>query len=277
MMNAWIPFIIRTICRNISLRIGLALLWRLPQGLVSCETTVPYMGVRVCLNTGEDLGKRIFYQNNYEKTQLNAFISLLQPGDKIFDVGSNYGIYSLIAAKKGIHSWAFEPSKRMRAYLRKNIDTNGFQDRITPVNEAVTQKKEQIPFHEGREGNWGVGRIFQFGNSGGDIHMVQGNTLDHYCRIFEKPNLIKIDIEGAELYALRGADETLSGDKSPKLLLEFHPGEIEHLGGSVKECMDKISSHGYRKYKIKDTAEENHSWFLFAKHPPDEKYFEEVK
>jgi hypothetical protein len=58
------------------------------------------------------------------------------------------------------------------------------------------------------------------------------------------PSLVKIDIEGFELEALKGADLLLSSIR-PKLLMEIHPGQLTLCGGSEDELFQRLREHQY--------------------------------
>ena len=64
------------------------------------------------------------------------------------------------------------------------------------------------------------------------------------------PDVIKLDIEGAEFLALNGAGATLSAPNAPQLFIEFHPQEMRSLGGTLEHCLQLLQEHGYRRYEI---------------------------
>ena len=274
-MRRVVPLTVRTLIRHVNRRAGKALLRRLPARLTCFETTVTYRGIRLNVSTGESIGRLIYYFNDYESALLDAFASLLRPGTVVFDVGANIGLYSLVAASKGAVAWAFEPSSELGRILKGNIDINGFSSRVFPVQEAVSDKEAMAAFYEGRADNMGVGRIFRYGDGSPRTAscVVQANCLDWYSRAFAKPDIVKMDIEGAELWALRGAKELLARDDSPVIFIELHPGEIEHLGGTVRECVEGIMSFGYRKYDVRGCRQASHQWHCFSKTDMDSARF----
>ena len=273
-----VPFGVRMITQHLNRRAGMALLNRLPLAQTCFDTTVTYSGVRLNISTGESIGRKIYYFGEYENTLLDAFVSLLRPGMKVFDVGANMGIYSLVAAARGAFSWAFEPSPEVAKILKSNIKLNGVSSRVFPVQEAVAEKKGEITFYAGRADNMGVGRIFKYGENSPETgsSTVQTNTLDYYANTLAKPDLVKMDIEGAELLAFRGARELLAREDAPAILIEVHPGEIECLGGTVDECIKGLVAHGYRTYTIKGCPQASHEWYCFSKTQLDGDIFKQV-
>jgi FkbM family methyltransferase len=223
--------------------------------------------MRLLVNTGESIGRRVFYWREYETHQEDTFAELVNGGELVFDIGANIGIYSLLAARRGAKVIAFEPSRLVRRYLTHNVTLNTAQ--VTIVPEAVSDAAGTVPFFETRPGNLGVGRIFRFGHSATEDYPIQyevaSNTLDHYTAQLGMPRLVKMDIEGAECLALAGGGKTLAAVDSPILMVEFHPGELTALGSSVEDCMALLASHRYRRYCLLSGG--SHQWFVFSKRP----------
>lgn len=124
-----------------------------------------------------------------------------------------------------------------------------------------------VPFYETRPGNWGVGRVFSFGHSAGKSkdYEVHSDTIDAFVRRFGRPDVIKLDIEGAECLALNGAAGTLSAPDAPQLFIEFHPQEMMILGGTLEHCLKALQDHGYQRYEIVGAYDDAHLWFCFSK------------
>ncbi len=260
---------VRLVTQKVSRRVGIRLLNHLPEPLTSVRVQTEYRGLRLEVQTSEVVGRRIFFEGFFEPAQEDAFIQMLKPRGLVFDIGANIGVYSLLAAQAGCRVVAFEPSQRVRPILEKNIQSNGFGNQIQVVGQAVSDAAGELDFFEGREGNWGVGRIFSFGvrDSGNwEPTRVRTEPLPHYAEQFGAPDMIKMDIEGAELLVLRGGGRVLSHPSAPDLLIELHPGEIEHLGGTVDECLRMLEDHGYSRYTvIKGNSQGAHHWYVFSK------------
>jgi FkbM family methyltransferase len=89
----------------------------------------------------------------------------------------------------------------------------------------VSDKESSIPFYIYSHKNYGVGRIFDDheDNTVKSI-MINANTLDYYADKFGVPDLIKMDIEGAEALALLGGQDLFSKPNAPVLFIEFSSG-----------------------------------------------------
>jgi FkbM family methyltransferase len=268
-----IASILRWFTQNVSSQWGMRIIRRLPRFITDFETEALYKGLRFRVFTGETIGSRLFYSGEYETAQIDAFFSFVSPGDLIFDAGANMGIFSLLASKHGAFVVAFEPSPDIYKRLNTNIQLNRAEGTVRAVNSAIANECSSVLFFEARYGNQGVGRIFSFGDTGesAEKHRVPADTLDNYAQQYGTPQLIKIDIEGAEWLALKGAKRLMSLEKAPKFFVEFHPQEMEHIGGSVEECVKLFQESGYFVYQLsRIMSRDNHIWNLFSKENIDD-------
>jgi FkbM family methyltransferase len=263
-----IASILRWFTQNVSNQWGMRIIRRLPRFMTDFETETLYKDVRFRVFTGETIGRHLFYSGAYETVQIDAFLSLVSERDLIFDAGANMGIFSLLACKQGAFVVAFEPSLDIYKRLNTNIKLNRAEGTVKAVNSAVANECPTVLFFEARYGNQGVGRIFSFGDTGesANKYIVTADTLDNYAQQHGTPQLIKIDIEGAEWLALIGAKRLMSLKKAPKFFVEFHPQEMNSIGGSVRECVKLFQESGYLVYQLSGImSRDHHSWYLFSK------------
>jgi FkbM family methyltransferase len=259
-------YCVRGIIRTVGPKWGSRLLVRMPKALIEFETIVSYRGIRFSLDTSEHLGRSIFYFHQYEPAQVAAFLELAS-GKTVFDIGANVGVFTTLAALNGARVFAFEPSRMVRAILEKNVALNGFTREVTIIPDAISDSERMMPFYETRSRNWGIGRVFPFGESQArpNDYEVHADTVDAFVRRFGRPDVIKIDIEGAEWFALNGAAATLSSPNAPQLFIEFHPKEITALGGTFESCLKALQEYGYHRYEIIGAHPGTHVWFCFSK------------
>lgn len=134
------------------------------------------------------------------------------PDTLVFDVGANLGLFALLFAQRGARIYAFEPSRRALALLRRNAE---LYPRITVMPFAVSAQPGSVSFIEKSMTNLsGLGE-------GGD--MVEAVTLDQQDEI---PDLIKIDVEGFEHLVLAGATRHLRAGV-PVLFEALDPEALE--------------------------------------------------
>jgi FkbM family methyltransferase len=185
---------------------------------------------------------------NEEKNVLNEFCSWFTPSSIFYDLGSNIGYYSLIANTiiSSGKIYAIEPTafnnKIFRALLilnKKYLKTNCIQ-----IKEfAIADIEKDIMFSNNTKFSESNSYINNTFNNNAATFKVKCYSIDSLLSMgYEAPNIIKIDIEGAEYDALRGAKNTLIKYK-PNLLLATHNCVLPR----VKEnCIHFLEDLGYQ-------------------------------
>ena len=194
-------------------------------------------------------------QGVFEPNERALLRQLLAPGMVVLDVGAHAGFYTLNASKLVGPSgrvMSFEPSPRERERLRLHLRLNRC------ANVAV----EAVALGEAA----GEGDLFVFdGRTSGcnSFHLASTNgarrltvpirTLDEYVAngVVDRVDFVKMDIEGAELSALRGA-ERLFRTLRPALLCELHEKRTAPWGYRAREIVDLVASWDYRWYLVED-------------------------
>lgn len=188
---------------------------------------------------------------SYEAEPTARFAESLEPGGVFYDIGAHVGWYTLIGSRivgpEGTVI-AFEPLAENLRHLRRHLTLNDVNNvDVRPV--AVTDSNGQVPFRRGR-GSF-QGRISEEGRS----HvMVDGVRLDSLFRRGEipPPDLMKIDVEGAEVSVLRGSEELLRSTR-PIVLLSTHGPDLR------SEAETLLRHHGYELWPVEaSTAEAAH-------------------
>ena len=182
-------------------------------------------------------GPNAYWVGSYEVIRLREFANALRQGDVVYDVGANVGIYSLCASLEVGSSgcvYAFEPLERNLHYLRQHLTLNNLQN-CTVLASAICDREGTLAFSAA---HWpSMARL----SPAGEIK-VSSTTLD-ICIYGENrlrpPNVIKIDVEGAELEVLSGATRAIS-EFHPMIFLEIHGTELH------RDCRDFLLAKGYR-------------------------------
>jgi FkbM family methyltransferase len=155
---------------------------------------------------------------SYEWDMCHIFEKTVQPNDIVFDVGAHVGYYTLLSAvligNRG-HVFAFEPFPRNLDYLRRHMLLNRITN-VTILDCAVTDASGEIGFVPGP--TTCTGHVAATGSLN-----VRAISLDDLFvdRVIPMPNVIKIDVEGAELAVLRGAAGLLAEGR-PTIFLSTH-------------------------------------------------------
>jgi FkbM family methyltransferase len=175
--------------------------------------------------------------------------SLVKRGDVVFDVGTNIGEtllnFSKLAGKPGM-VYGFEPDEENYNNAQKNIALNPFFN-VHVFKKAVADKRETRKLYCVDEHNRGMNRILNDESGEGYSYItVETTTLDDVVAEsgIKKLDLIKIDIEGYEMHALRGAIQTLKKFR-PVLFVEIAYTRLINLGTSPNEVIKFMEDLGY--------------------------------
>jgi FkbM family methyltransferase len=173
-----------------------------------------------------------FLFGTYEPTQTRLFQEFVKLGDVVYDVGAHFGYYTLLSSKlvgAGGRVLAFEPSPANLARLYRHINLNGRKN--VQVLELAVSDHEGIAHFETRTGS-GVGHLADDGPL-----EVKLTTLDSLSQ-FPLPQVMKIDVEGAEVGVLNGA-KALFAKCKPVIFLSLHGDDLKTT------CMNLLSGYGY--------------------------------
>ena len=191
----------------------------------------------------------------YEPESMCAMERRLGPGDVVVDVGANCGLYTLVAARAvgpAGRVVALEPSPREFARLERNVALNGFAH-VRCLAAAAAERAERVALHVARPPFAGHNTIAcRFGFDAvtlAETISVPAVPLDEVLRDEARCDLLKLDIEGAELLALRGAEAALSRLR-PAVLMEVNPAALAAAGGSADELVAWMTDRGYRLHDI---------------------------
>jgi len=207
-------------------------------------------GIALELNVDEYIMRQIFLFDGYEKYIIRHLIKLAKPNMTFIDVGTHIGFYSLTMAnflpQGKVH--AFEPNPYTLSLLHRNVELNPTLSPRIKVNPfGLSDQNEQIEIFY-HKGNLGTSSIYN--TSAGLSETVNLTTLDQYCtqNNIQQVDMIKVDIEGAELKFLKGAQNIINN--SPKLLLavEIIEENCRKAGYSAKELYEYIISFGFKPF-----------------------------
>lgn len=170
----------------------------------------------------------------YEWPKQRLFASLVSPGMVVYDIGANVGFYTLLAARRVGPTgavFAFEPGLGNLADLRRHIELNRC-DNTKVLDVAVADRCKEARFLDA--GSY-TGRLDERG--GREVRMVSLDWLLDEGTV-KAPDLVKIDVEGAEEAVLLGATRLLER-YHPVLLLATHGQQVHQA------CTDLLSTLGY--------------------------------
>ena len=189
--------------------------------------TGPLKGDRWLLAT-----RSSFFFGTYEPAQTALFCKVVKPGDVVYDIGAHFGYYALLASKLvGTEGrvLAFEPSPPNLARLYRHIELNRCSN--VQVLELAVSDREGSAHFETRTGS-GLGHLAPDGPV--EVKVTRLDALQGY----PLPNVMKIDVEGAEVGVLQGATSLLAAAK-PTIFLSLHADDLK------KACLEILAGYGY--------------------------------
>jgi FkbM family methyltransferase len=179
--------------------------------------------------------------------------ALLQPGDTVIDGGANVGLYTVLAARRvgaAGRVVACEPSPTTMDLLRRNVRRNGF-DWVIPREVALAEAPGRLTLRMFEPGS-GYTSFAPADATSATAAEVVVTTLDELADEIPRPvSLVKLDVEGAELRALRGATRLLD-EARPDFIVELEPEHLERQGSSVAALQELFEAVGYVAYLIGD-------------------------
>jgi len=194
--------------------------------------------------------------DRYEPATTDLFKELLKPGMVMADVGAHVGYFSLLAAEIVGPSgkvFAFEPEPGNHGLLRKNIEVNSLPN-IQAVEKAVSDRSGTTEFFLSELDS---GSHSLFGKAARGIRekvQVMVTTLDDFFESEGWPNtdLIKIDVEGAELGVLHGMERLIERMPNLNLVIEYCPFLIEATGANPSDLLNRLESKSFQVQFIDD-------------------------
>lgn len=175
----------------------------------------------------------------------DEFLALIQAGDCVWDIGANVGTYTMAFADQAGPSGrivAFEPSRENRQRL--TAVTAG-RETITIRDEALGAMAGTVRFVQG--GASGVTSRIDYDGSEEKSYDVTVARADTLLGELPAPNVIKIDVEGAEGDVLEGIGDMLRRADLRVVYVEVHFGILERRGrvGDARAIEDSLNRSGF--------------------------------
>jgi FkbM family methyltransferase len=188
----------------------------------------------------------------YEKSVVHWFSRIVDatPDPVIYDVGANYGYFSLRFAHCARAVYAFEPVARTFEVLEHNVQDNGLRN-VRAFRLGLAQQTGEMRIHV--YSSSGNNSLYRRKLPPGHSLKLIGTETVRVVRLDEivdreallPPSVVKIDVEGAELDVLRGGASTFRTHR-PFVLLEFGETASRDAGYSGEDLLRELEGHGYR-------------------------------
>lgn len=254
------PVLTRTDGRGLQRRLvgppGLTRTWRrgiarLRSGRLPSMVATFSDGRRFRIDAGDVMYEQIYRLGEYEPEVTHVIRGILRAGDVAVDLGANHGWYVVVMANvvgpEG-EVWAVEPGAAMVASLLANLELNP-ELPVTVHGVAIGDADGEVLLHHFSELPHGHASTSTLGYEDFDTERVACLTLDNLLAGAARlPALIKMDVEGSELKALRGAAGVLAAKQS-MWVIEVNSETSAAFGYAPAELLDSFSDD-YWVYRV---------------------------
>jgi FkbM family methyltransferase len=188
------------------------------------------------------------FKRRQDAPELRLLRRLVRPGDIILDIGANIGFYSrLLSTLAGPSGkvYSFEPDDTNFIHLLTNI--RGLLN-VEPIKKAVAESSGFLKLYTSPMLN--VDHRTYKVDDYAEEQDIAATSVDDFVEGRFRVNLIKIDIQGFEVFALRGMKRTLEENEDIIILAELWPYGLRKAGCSCKTMMDFLSTLGFQIFEI---------------------------
>lgn len=199
--------------------------------------------------------REVYFYGYMEDGETDIWKKLVREGEVVIDGGANFGYFTLLASKiVGItgHVFAFEPVPSTAEALSRNVEASNCRN-VTVVQAALMDSACNIElniFEDDPIGAQASVSTRDKRNVSKTIK-VKGISLNDFSR--EKgitPVLIKLDVEGCELNALRGATTLLDAESAPAITFEWNVDTAKGMGYLPTDILDFLDGYKYNPYLV---------------------------
>lgn len=200
----------------------------------------------------------------HEPQLTNYFVANIKQSDHCLDIGANYGYFACLMAllaRQG-RTIGVEPNQPLYELLRDNLYINSLQSCGEALYGAVSDHPGKLTLHRRltRSGNTSIGRATddftrKLGEPAQESFVVDSLPIDALCdRLDGRLDMVKIDVEGAEPLALRGARRAVAANPQLRIVMEWSPGQIQYAGFDVREFLAELTAMGLQAAAIHESV-----------------------
>lgn len=187
----------------------------------------------------------------YESNQTQKFVEKCKGCEIFWDLGAHAGYYTLLfkTVNKKSTVYSFEPIESNYLYFQKHMIFNNLEQ-VNLIKKAVSNKEGILKF---AKGNSVGGKLSETGDM--TVPVVKLSCLLE-GKMIESPDIIKMDVEGAEFQVLKDIKHLLGSEKKPVIFLSTHGKDIHDA------CLKLIQSVNYSIIPLDDKKIEMAREFL---------------
>ena len=215
----------------------------------------------ICVNRASYLSNAIYWRGHHNTVIAQILKRRLRPDMTFVDVGANLGELTLLAAKRLIHGrvLAFEPAPDIFANLSRNLAINNL-DRVELFNCGLFDKTDALPIYRQLDVNFGtindgVPSLFSTGSDRQEVTVPlrRFDDVAEECRL-NHLDIMKIDVEGAEMMVLRGAESFIKRFR-PLIITELSDANFQRAGYTSNELINYLESLDYDVQLLNESDE----------------------
>ncbi|MDQ6697596.1 MAG: FkbM family methyltransferase [Actinomycetota bacterium] len=189
-----------------------------------------------------------YYPSDYEREKHDFLVRSCRPGSAALDLGAHLGLFTVTMARavgRDGRVIAVEPTSSTREALRRTVRLNALDDVVDVRAEVVTDRAGQsVRFFETSDPLSNANSVVETLRTTGSADRVSTTIDDLVDGQDRELSCVKLDIEGAELAALQGAERTVR-HHLPALAIEVHPRQLRDGGWSAADLWAWLADTGY--------------------------------
>lgn len=208
-------------------------------------------GVHFEVDLGDRLGRALYYGYHQEKIELSLFEQVCPSGGQIWDVGANFGLYTVTSARRigptgKVH--AFEPGSFARELLLRNLAANRVEDRVVVHDVALADREGEGTFFEAEESAFSGLKDTERAKIARQVPVRLARVDSVWLELGCPPiDAMKIDVEGLEAEVLEGARRAIAGSPGLVLLVEIAAKNTNaEERRRIMRCLEELESEGFR-------------------------------
>lgn len=174
----------------------------------------------------------------------------LRSNDVFWDVGAHHGLVSILVAKStsDVTVVAFEPVDANRQIILEHMSVNNVDDPIVLIDEVLADSVQDMQFNLDMESTAGRHRLVKEYDVQNTVTTTSGDRL--ICEDgLPSPDVVKIDVEGAELLVLKGMENSLSDCHG--VYVELHPDQYQSFDYDSTDIKNYLQNQGFPTSKFK--------------------------
>lgn len=209
-----------------------------------------WLGFEMIFNLRDRDSWLLYFHKISERYQTPYFLEFISDGATLFDIGANNGYYSLLAtaSAKDVKVFAFEANPKLVDQLHHVLDMNSLNKQIKVISGAVSDVEGDVQLDFSDVSHQGKGHIVKQVNGYNNLTTVPALIIDSWMDInhIEHVEIVKIDVEGAEMNVLKGMTRCLETQAVDIILIEVHADTLPAFGTSSTEVFDYLEKYNYQ-------------------------------